>query len=242
MADELATRGADEDVTAAELALGVLDGEERAAALRRTMAEPGFAAEVERWRVYLGRLFDLWPEAEAPPGLIDRIDAAIMPGAPMPVSRVPWPLIATISSALAAALLLVIALRPTPVGVPVSQPSPTTTASPAATGPQPMLVAALGTTAPVPAVFEPSSGRLRVAAAPAVARGRVPQLWIIGSDGVPHALGLLAPTNNDLLLASADARRLVAGATLAVSAEPPGGSPLPTPTGPVVATGALLAV
>lgn len=246
MADELATRGADEDVSAAELALGVLDGEERAAALRRTLAEPGFAAEVERWRAYLAQLFDLWPEAEAPPGLIDRIDAAVAPGigsgTPARPSRIPWPLIATISSALAAALLLVIALRPSPDTAPVPRPGPTAAASPAPAGPQPLLVAALGTTSPVAAVFEPRSGRLRVAAAPGVARGRVPQLWIIGSDGVPHALGLLAPTGNDLLLATADARRLVAGATLAVSAEPPGGSPLPTPTGPVVATGVLAAV
>ena len=36
-----------QDVAAAELALGLLDGEERAAALRRVLAEPAFAAEVE---------------------------------------------------------------------------------------------------------------------------------------------------------------------------------------------------
>lgn len=242
MADEPATRGRDDDVTAAELALGVLDGDERAAALRRTLAEPGFAAEVERWRAYLGQLFDLWPEVEAPAGLNDRIDASITALTGPRSSRVPWPLIATFSSALAAALLLVIALRPAPMPVPMPQPSPTATAAPAVPAAQPLLVAALGTTAPVPAVFEPRSGRLRVATAPAVPRGRVAELWIIGSDGVPHAIGLLAAANNDLLLAPADARRLVAGATLAVSAEPAGGSPLPTPTGPVVATGALLAV
>ena len=45
------------DIAAAELALGVLDGEERAAALRRVLAEPGFASEVERWRGYFGALF-----------------------------------------------------------------------------------------------------------------------------------------------------------------------------------------
>ena len=45
------------DMTAAELALGVLDGEERAAALRRVLADPVFAREVERWRRYLAALF-----------------------------------------------------------------------------------------------------------------------------------------------------------------------------------------
>ena len=40
----------DPDMAAAELALGVLEGEERATALRRVLSEPAFAAEVERWR------------------------------------------------------------------------------------------------------------------------------------------------------------------------------------------------
>ena len=235
----------DDDLVAAELALGLLDGEERAAALRRVLAEPGFAGEVERWRLYFAQLFDLWPEAEPPKELIDRIDRSIDGTSAVRPSRIPWPLIASASSALAAALLLVIALRPTPEApTPAAAPTaaPTPRPSPVAPTPQPLLVAAIGTTAPVAAVFEPATGRLRVAAAPTVARGRVPQLWVIGGDGVPYALGLLAPSNNDLLLAAVDARRLVAGATLAVSAEPPGGSPKPTPTGPVVATGALSAV
>ena len=65
---------------------------------------------------------------------------------------------------------------------------------------------------------------------------------MIGGDATPHALGLLGDGDNALILTGVDAARLVAGATLAVSDEPPGGSPQPTPTGPVVATGALRAV
>ncbi|MGJ3628226.1 hypothetical protein AB5I41_17070 [Sphingomonas sp. MMS24-JH45] len=49
------------DMAAAELALGVLDGDERAAALRRVLAEPDFAREVARWRDYLAALFADWP-------------------------------------------------------------------------------------------------------------------------------------------------------------------------------------
>ena len=44
-------------VTAAELALGVLDGEEKAAAMRRVLAEPEFAREVERWRTHFAEMF-----------------------------------------------------------------------------------------------------------------------------------------------------------------------------------------
>lgn len=230
------------DVEAAELALGLLDGEERAAALRRVLADPAFAAEVERWRLYVAQLFDLWPAVEPPEGLIDRIDLSLGGPSPMRWRALPWPLIATVMTAVAAALLVVVALRPTPIPAP-PPPMPVPSApSPAPTLPQPMLVAALGTETPVPAVFEPATARLRLAGSPPVAADRVAQLWVIGGDAVPHALGLLGAGDTALVLAPADAARLVAGATLAVSAEPPGGSPRPTPTGPVVATGALRAV
>lgn len=235
----------EDDVAAAELALGLLNGEERAAALRRVLAEPAFAAEVERWRLYFAQLFDLWPEAEPPAELIDRIDASLGGPAPMRRRSLPWPLVATVMTAIAAALLVVVALRPGPHSpVPTPQiarqdaaPAPAPAPTPAL--PQPLLVAAIGSDA---AVFEPASGRLRVAGAPDVAADRVAQLWVIGADQTPYSLGLLGTGDNALVLSPADRARLVAGATLAVSAEPAGGSPKPTPTGPVLATGALRAV
>ena len=49
MADPTTETDVPEDVAAAELALGLLEGEERGAALRRVLAEPGFAAQVEWW-------------------------------------------------------------------------------------------------------------------------------------------------------------------------------------------------
>lgn len=239
MSDE--GRSIDGDMEAAELALGLLDGNERAAALRRVLAEPAFAADVERWRLYFAQLFDLWPEAQPPEDLIDRIDASL--GGPLPMRRrvLPWPLIATVMTAIAAALLVVVALRPAtpPAAPPTIAQAPAPVAAPTVSPPQPLLVAAIGGDA---AVFEPATGRLRIADAPDVARGRVPQLWVIGADQTPYSLGLIGEGDNALVLAPTDRARLVAGATLAVSAEPPGGSPKPTPTGPVVATGALRAV
>lgn len=226
-------RPQEDGVVAAELALWLLDGEERAAALRRVLAEPAFAAEVERWRLSFAQLFDLWPEAQPPAELIDRIDASLGGPAPMRRRSLPWPLVATVMTAIAAGLLVVVALRPDP-----SMPVPPTVVQQAPTQ-QPLLVAAIGGAA---AVFEPSSGRLRLAGTPGVAAGSVAQLWVIGADQTPYPLGLLDRDGEALVLSPADRARLVAGATLAVSAEPPGGSPKPTPTGPVVATGALRAV
>ena len=47
----------DPDVAAAELALGLLEGDDLAAALRRQLAEPAFAREVEQWRDHFATLF-----------------------------------------------------------------------------------------------------------------------------------------------------------------------------------------
>jgi anti-sigma-K factor RskA len=229
------------DVAAAELALGLLDGEERAAALRRVLADPAFAADVERWRLWLAQLFDLWPEVEAPEGLIDRIDASL--GGPAPLARgrhFPWPLLAIASTALAACLLVIVALRPSgPPPPPVEAPTATVAATP------PLVAAIAGqgdARAAVAATFDGADGSLRLTAAPPVPAGKAAQLWVIGGDGVPHPLGLLAADATLLALSPADRARIAPGATLAISVEPPGGSPTGKPTGPVIAAGPLAAV
>jgi len=235
------------DVAAAELALGILDGEERAFALRRVLAEPGFAQQVERWRHYLGQLFDLWPEMTAPAGVIERVEWTIDGPAAMDVPTAPsrrffWPAAAGISSVAAAALLLFIVLRPIERAPRPVQPHATPTATIAATPPA-MLVASIAPTgkgAPVTAVYDPSSGALRLTPAALADANRSAELWVIGGDGVPHSLGLLRSAGaTSVSVNPANRARLAAGATLAVSLEPIGGSPTGLPTGPVVATGAL---
>ena len=110
------------DTQAAELALGLLNGDERAAALRRVLAEPGFAREVEEWRLRFAQLFDLWPEVEAPEGLLDRIDRSL-DGVAMPRTRAfPWRLLAMVSTAVAAGLLFILPLRPVSIPVPPRSP------------------------------------------------------------------------------------------------------------------------
>ncbi len=223
----------DVDLSAAELALGLLEGEERGAALRRLLAEPGFAAEVEWWRERFAALFDLWPEVAAGPHVAERI-AATLDGASAPAKpRWPWPLLAAVSSAIAACLLLFIIVDPRP-SVPVSQPVP-------AARPTSLLVATLdaGEAGPVAAAFDSAAGSLRIAAAPAVEPGKVAQLWAIGGDGVPHPLALLARAPATLRMTASDRARIVAGAVLAISVEPTGGSPTGLPTGPVIAKGVL---
>ncbi|PTQ59483.1 anti-sigma-K factor RskA [Sphingomonas sp. PP-CE-3G-477] len=235
MVDPTTDTGVPQDVAAAELALGLLEGEERGAALRRVLAEPGFAAQVEWWRSRFAALFDLWPEYAAPPHLAARIEASLDSPTAAKTSRFAWPALAAVTSAIAASLLLFVMVRPEPT-VPVAQPVPVARASS-------VLVAMLGDAkSPVAAVYDPANGALRVAAGPGVPDARVAQLWVIGGDGVPHSLGLLSGRPTSLAPKGIDRGRIAPGATLAISVEPLGGSPTGLPTGPVVATGVVARV
>ncbi|MES2045880.1 MAG: anti-sigma factor [Pseudomonadota bacterium] len=230
------------DMTAAELALGLLDGEERSAALRRLLADRAFAAEVETWRGHLAQLFDLWPEVPVTGDVFGRVERSLdwpmgsAPAAPAP-RRWLWPAMTGLSSLAAAALLLMLVTRPEP------QPAPNAS-RPIATAPVPetMLVAAVTPGkggAPMTAVYDPASGGMRVTAQAMADANRSAELWVIAGDKVPHSLGILPASGGRMSLSAANRVRMAAGATLAVSLEPIGGSPTGLPTGPVVATGAL---
>jgi anti-sigma-K factor RskA len=63
------------------------------------------------------------------------------------------------------------------------------------------------------------------------------ELWIIAGNDPPVSLGVIPAEGETISLPGA-----AAGAVLAVTLEPPGGSPTGKPTGPVVAKGALIKV
>jgi anti-sigma-K factor RskA len=215
------------DVTAAELALGLLEGDDRAAALRRVLADPSFASEVEAWRGHFGALFVQWPEAEVPDHVGQRLQQSIAPKRPRTNF---WPIAAAASMLLAVALATVLALRPAPV--PPVEAVPT-------------LVASLASDRAdeVPAVYQAAAGTLRMAAMPVVPSGRSAELWMIPADGIPRSLGVWDSSRPASIQLSAEARHLMApGVKLAVSSEPAGGSPTALPTGPILASGTLIAV
>lgn len=244
MSDEIALDDDIPDMAAAELALGLLEGEERAHALRRMLAEHGFAQDVERWRAHLAQLFDLWPAMDAPSGVLGRVERTIdgadaVPAAPPVAAKrsLFWPVAAGLSSVAAAAMLVVIVMRPVPVPGPAQQPVPVAVAR------APVLVASIDrgkAGAPVTALYDPNSAALRLTAATLADADRSAELWVIAGDGVPHSLGLLKTSGASYFtVGGANRARLAAGATLAVSIEPVGGSPTGLPTGPVVAKGVL---
>lgn len=237
----------DAPMTAAELALGLLEGEERAAALRRTLADPEFAAEVEAWRAHFGLLFAAVPDVAAPADGFPRIERALSPVATAANDDGPvrlWRGIA-VASSIAATLLLALVVTSRPAAVPGAQAPQIAQTVPAST-PRPLLVAQIAPVengAPVAAVFDPATGNLRVGAAALVDADHSPELWVIPAGGTPYSLGVLHSTQpTAVAISSADRKRFAAGATLAVTIEPVGGSPSGKPTGAVVAQGALTLV
>jgi anti-sigma-K factor RskA len=78
------------------------------------------------------------------------------------------------------------------------------------------------------------------ASAPAVPGGRSTQLWLIPAGRAPISVGVFAPDHPVALPLSAELlAQLGPTAALAVSLEPPGGSPTGQPTGAVIAKGAI---
>jgi anti-sigma-K factor RskA len=66
------------------------------------------------------------------------------------------------------------------------------------------------------------------------------ELWLIPLEGgAPVSLAVLGQLDADLRLPAAHAGGLRAGAKLAISVEPAGGSPTGTPTGPVILIGEI---
>jgi len=220
----------DPDMMAAEYALGLLEGTERASAMRRSLTDPDFAREVEWWRHRFTAMFDEYHPVAAPELQIDRIVAAPVAAPATPRSGFRWAFV-PLAGAIAASVALLLS-RPEPVVPP-----------PPVAQPQPTLLAALAPTdqrgTPIAASIDLAHDEVRVVAPGLAPAGKDAQLWII-RDGVPHAIGLLARTGATRLpLPAAERALLNTDAVLAVSIEPLGGSPEPTPTGPVVASGAL---
>ena len=69
------------------------------------------------------------------------------------------------------------------------------------------------------------------------------ELWVLPIEGAPRSLGLIANASGDTLITIKQTDPRVQGAAaLAVSLEPPGGSPTKQPTGPVLCSGAIAPV
>ena len=224
--------GPDPDVAAAELALGLLEGNERAAALRRQLAEPAFAREVEHWREHFATLFEGTADRAPPAYLAEHIEAHLdRPATPVDNIRPGFwrPLAFAMSLAASLALGLL-------VGRPASRPA--AIVQPAGA----QMVAALalaGKGAPLAAYYDAAAQRVRMPAPMPIPEGHSAQLWAIVDSHAPIPLGLFHIVGKTVVADAKGKAPMASGTVLAISFEPVGGSPTGQPTGPVVASGML---
>ncbi len=245
----------DIDALAAEFTLGTLDPDERRGVAARRLAEPALDAAIAAWELRLGPLAETVPSVAPPNELFGRIEARITGGqgkridaeAAVPVLPAmaqsadslreiivlrrrlsQWRMRAVGFGAIAATFALGIGLREwtRPAApksyVAVLQKDGFSTAFLLSVD----LEARAFSIRPVVAQPEP---------------GKSFELWLIDSKLGAKSLGVVGdqPVTTRASLAVYD-RVTVAGATYAVTVEPPGGSPNGIPTGPVVFSGQLV--
>lgn len=229
------------DQLAAEYALGVLDRAERANAERLAAEDANFSALVAWWHGRLVPLLDEIAPTEPGPDLWTRINAALDGDGARATNVVSierslrrWRGIAATMTAVAAALLLFVAL---PSPAPIAPPP-----SPAMTQPGPM-TAAIGDKGATSFLIAWSPGDRNLMVMPAAVSpvaNHSHQLWLIPAGGQPISLGVISAAKPLRMAMPANmAAQLTGSATLAVSAEPEGGSPTGQPTGPVIGSGQL---
>lgn len=237
------------DALAAELALGVLADEARVEALALAANDAVFAAAVAAWHERLAPLLDEIAAIEPGPALWARINAALGAGGDRAGNVVSferslkrWKGIAATMTGIAAALLVVVALpRPVPIAPASGAPSPRT-AQQGST--MTTAIAADGGAKSFLISWSPGDRSLMVLpAAVAPVAHHSHQLWLIPEGGKPISLGVISAGHAArFVMTKALATKMIGSATLAVSAEPEGGSPTGQPTGPVIGSGKLTTV
>lgn len=221
--------GTDDDRDlAAEYSLGTLDAAERASFEARLVGDAALRQEVAGWQQRLAPLNDetaqVAPPARIYPKILERIGGSDVIQLKRRIAA--WRMAAIAISAVAAALVLVVTTRGAwfvsaePVYVAVLQGQNKEPAFVAAVDVKNkvMVVRSLDTRAPADHSYE---------------------LWALGAGrAAPQSLGVIAASMR--IPAEQLGHGALSDTILAVSLEPPGGSPTGLPTGPVLFTGKLL--
>ncbi|MGH2342177.1 anti-sigma factor [Segnochrobactraceae bacterium EtOH-i3] len=242
-----------DDLLAAEFVLGVLDTDQWTATEARRQADPAFAEIVTDWEQRLADLADAVPSVPPPARIHRRVEAELSlliarmpapepepePAPPPPRRGVPfWRGLACGTGALAAlavaGLAVVLFLPHSGVQTFLPRSVDVATLVPAGMLDEVLFVVAV------------DHERQEVLLTPigTVPADRVPELWYLSPGEAPHTLGVFSAAMPRVLrlpdflgaMSSTDLR----GARLAVSLEPPGGSPTGQPGSPFVAEGLLV--
>jgi len=223
------------DRLAAAYVAGTLRGPARRRFVSLMRSHPGLRSAVQGWEARLMPLtVSLAPEAP-PPRVWQGIEARIAPARPLPQAQPGWWSRLAVWRAfsglatVAAVTLAVLLASPPPAQPPIV-----------------VVLSAAGGVAPeggvVPASFVASisaDGRAMVTKpinSLTLQADRALELWAVPPQGAPRSLGLISAKAATVVKRG---RVLDNTAALAVSLEPPGGSPTGAPTGPILYVGKL---
>ena len=223
------------EALSAQYVAGTLRGRARNRFEALLPSHPALQHAVRDWQRRLMPLTEGLPEV-APPARVWRgIEARLWPEAAPASPASIWQRLGLWRAVSALALASVVGLavllsQPQPVLAPIVVVLQATGADPSGIG---TIVASVS-----------GDGRAlvtRTLTAVTLARQRTLQLWAVPASGAPRPLGLISADGATVLRRDQLPPTLLQGGTdaLAVSIEPPGGSPTGVPTGPVVFAGKL---
>ena len=220
---------------AAEYVLGTLRGRARQRFEALLAEDPALHAAVQQWEAYLVPLAERVAPVEPPARVWKAIESRIATRGAAPTRASFWSSLnfwrsfgmvaGGLASVLLAAFLYI------------------------STGPrgEPVFVAVL--TAPdsspraVVSMHSPDLLRVRMVKPWGGMENKGLELWVLPKDGAPRSLGMVSNAMGDTLIKITAADPRVQGANaLALSMEPPGGSPTKQPTGPVLCSGMIAPV
>jgi anti-sigma-K factor RskA len=234
--DDHLTPVEERDALAAELALGLLDGQARADALRLSLSDPEFAALVAAWEAKLAPLHGAWADAQPGDAVWSGIERQLVQRPAATTTAIEtrlhrWRAGALVSGAVAAALAFVL----------ITQPVPT----PAPAAPQ-LAVARIESDAAGPLVlarYDQSNGLMQLRIHGFEPGTLAPELWVIPEGGPPVSLGQIGHAGEAEMTMPPPHRLLMTeGATLAITMEPVSKTPHPAPSGVAVASGKIITI
>jgi len=225
------------DALAAEYVLGTQSRLVRKRMERLIDQDAALAARVEWWHRELAPMNNALDPVPVPPWIWRRIENKLRPEDTTAEVRGGWwgnLMVWRWSTGLAAALALVLAITPP------SEPQPTTMTADGGV----VLVLTDEESRSAWLVSRKSDSdplKAQALALPVLTMEQAYELWLLPPNESPRSLGLLNDSGSTILQPGSDLSQLLEpGLSMAVSVEPPGGSPTGTPTGPVLFTGAIL--
>lgn len=217
---------------AAEYALGLLRGTARDDFSRRLSSDPAVAAEVRAWEEHFSQFADEIAPVAPPQHVLARLESRLF--ATDRTRTALWNSIGFWRGLAIASLAAVVVIGAWTLRSPMDGP---------AGGIHVAEVAGESGMVKLVALYDEAKGELRLnRVAGAAAAGRSFELWLVVGQDAPVSLGVLPQESTSQVAVPAALRGRFAGAVLAISDEPFGGSPTGVATGPIVATGKLTAL